>query len=372
MKIPLTLLMALLLPTIGWCETLIGSVAAVQREGHVIHDNQSEIITAKGGDAVLFLDTYKTGVQSKLKLLFEDDSILSLGERSRIKITESIYDPENNRRSTLIEMSNGVVRVLVGKLFTGSNSRFEIHTPTAVAAARGTYFIVWNTEVNGVPATGVLGLEGSVEVKSSHETPGESVLLTPNTYTLVGSEIPPSPPAVAPAELRAELMAATEVAERVESTTVSAGRTPTETPRIDTPPTPASEVKSGAKTAPPDSGVSKPAPQAAMSGEDRTETSGNVSQEPAPQSAVSGEAMTETSGNVSQAQEPASQAAAPGEARTETSGNVSQAPALEYPVLSEFQTEGLPPMETAIPVIPPLQQEPRPDKTRTQIVVPIP
>jgi hypothetical protein len=34
----------------------------------------------------------------------------------------------------------------VGKLFAGLGSRFEVHTPTAVAAARGTYFVVWIEE----------------------------------------------------------------------------------------------------------------------------------------------------------------------------------------------------------------------------------
>src|SRR2546425_11237118 len=37
----------------------------------------------------------------------------------------------------------GKARALVGKLFAGRGSRFEIHTPTAVATARGTYFVVW-------------------------------------------------------------------------------------------------------------------------------------------------------------------------------------------------------------------------------------
>src|SRR5438876_11223448 len=43
-------------------------------------------------------------------------------------------------------MIQGKARALVGKLFAGLGSKFEVHTPTAVAAARGTYFVVWIEE----------------------------------------------------------------------------------------------------------------------------------------------------------------------------------------------------------------------------------
>src|SRR5207245_1988667 len=52
----------------------------------------------------------------------------------------------NNQRSSVLRMIQGKARALVGKLFAGLGSKFEVHTPTAVAAARGTYFVVWIEE----------------------------------------------------------------------------------------------------------------------------------------------------------------------------------------------------------------------------------
>jgi outer membrane protein OmpA-like peptidoglycan-associated protein len=121
----------------------IGSVAAVQPRVEVIHPGESGISEVKMGAAVLFKDTYETMSQAKLKLLFHDDSILSLGENTRLQIAENVYNPLQGQRRTVINMVNGTVRALVGKVFGGPGSKFEIHTPTAVAAARGTYFIVW-------------------------------------------------------------------------------------------------------------------------------------------------------------------------------------------------------------------------------------
>jgi len=121
----------------------IGNVTAVQRQVEVVHSGVSGVSVATVGASVFFKDAYETKSQAKLKLLFEDDSILSLGENTKLQITENIYNPNQDQRSTIIEMSNGTVRALIGKIFGGPGSKFEIHTLTAVAAARGTYFIVW-------------------------------------------------------------------------------------------------------------------------------------------------------------------------------------------------------------------------------------
>src|SRR5207247_5895166 len=73
-------------------------------------------------------------------------SMLTVGENSRVEVNEFIYDPANDQRSTVLRLVQGKARALVGKLFAGLGSRFEVHTPTAVAAARGTYFVVWIEE----------------------------------------------------------------------------------------------------------------------------------------------------------------------------------------------------------------------------------
>jgi outer membrane protein OmpA-like peptidoglycan-associated protein len=121
----------------------IGNVAAVQRQVEVLHPGGTTVSVVQLGAAVLFKDTYETKSQAKLKLLFRDDSVLSLGENTRLQIAENIYHPDQGQRSTVINLMNGSVRALVGKFFGGPGSKFEIHTPTAAAAARGTYFIVW-------------------------------------------------------------------------------------------------------------------------------------------------------------------------------------------------------------------------------------
>src|SRR5256712_14154963 len=92
-------------------------------------------------ESVYFKDVIETQADSRAKALFEDDSILTVGENSRVEVSEYIYDPANNQRSSVLRMIQGKARALVGKLFAGLGSRFEVHTPPPGAGARGRIFV---------------------------------------------------------------------------------------------------------------------------------------------------------------------------------------------------------------------------------------
>ena len=76
---------------------------------------------------------------SRTKMRFIDDSILTLGENSRVSIKEYIYSKDKGGKS-IFNLLDGKMRSVVGK------TRFEIHTPTAVAAARGTIILLQRLE----------------------------------------------------------------------------------------------------------------------------------------------------------------------------------------------------------------------------------
>ena len=189
----------------------VGSVTGVKRAASVTHEGQDEIVLVRVGDSVLFMDTYETKARARAKLLFDDDSLLTLGQKTRLQITENVYNPAKNQRSTTMKVFSGRVRVLVGKIFSGTGSKFEIHTPTAVAAARGTYFIVWMMGSASNPTTGILTLEGLVEVRSPDPAISELVRLGPNEFTTVAKGGAPVKAAAIRSGLLAELLASTDV-----------------------------------------------------------------------------------------------------------------------------------------------------------------
>jgi hypothetical protein len=167
----------------------IGQFTAVQGDVTVAHPNAPGAVPVKLDDNVLFKDIIETQRRSRTKALFEDDSLLTVGENSRIEIAEYIYNPKQNLRRSVVNLVQGRLRALVGKTFAAAGSKFEVHTPTAVVAARGTYFVVWvEGEVSGIAN---IGTKGKVDFSSG----GQAVSINPGQFSTAVAGRPPSPPA---------------------------------------------------------------------------------------------------------------------------------------------------------------------------------
>jgi hypothetical protein len=168
----------------------IGVITAVQGQVTMAHARAESAVPAKIDDDVLFKDIIETQKESRTKALFDDETLLTVGEHSRVEISEHIYDPSQNRRSMVVKLVRGTLRALISKVFDGSGSKFEIHTPTAVAAARGTYFVVWvQGDLSGVVN---IGSSGRVDFTSA----GQSVSLAPGQFSVAPVGATPTLPAV--------------------------------------------------------------------------------------------------------------------------------------------------------------------------------
>lgn len=181
-------------PSIGAVSSLIGDV-------NTLHKDETAWNPAALGLGVYQYDTVKTGEKSKVRITFEDGSLLNLSETTELEIKEHVYTPEDKRRTSLLKMTTGKMRVLCQKL-TGEGSRFQVETPTAVIGIRGTQFIIW---VVSNELTTVICLEDEVYVRNTDETVAGEVILKPNQMTKIGVGIPPLPATIAPEELRSQL-----------------------------------------------------------------------------------------------------------------------------------------------------------------------
>jgi hypothetical protein len=166
----------------------IGFYTAVAGQVSVTHSGEARVLPVKLHDQVQFKDVIQTQDESRTKAFFQDDSMLTVGENSRVEIDEYIYNPEENVRLAIVKLMQGQVRALVSKVFKANGSKFEIHTPSAVAAARGTYFTVWVE--NGQSGIINIGEKGRVDFTSG----GTTVAVDPGLFSIAYEGKAPSIP----------------------------------------------------------------------------------------------------------------------------------------------------------------------------------
>ena len=121
-------------------EQEIGKVVALR--GSAAIERGGTRLTAAVNSGILPTDVIKTAGDGRVKMRFIDDSVLTVGENSRLAIKEFFYSKEKGGRS-IFNLLDGKMHSVVGK------TKFEVQTPTAIAAARGTviYFEVGEGDV---------------------------------------------------------------------------------------------------------------------------------------------------------------------------------------------------------------------------------
>ncbi|MBI2877409.1 MAG: FecR domain-containing protein [Candidatus Tectomicrobia bacterium] len=186
----------------------IGSIMALEGEVLVFHRGQTRWVRARLRDKVFLHDTIQTRERAKAQILFQDDSLLTLSESTRVEVSEHLYQPAENQRSSVFQLFTGKVRAVVGKAFTREGSRFQVHTPTAVVGTRMTQFIVW---VVSPDLTIVITLEGEVVTRNIVETVMGEAIVREGFMSQIEINLPPAEPVPAPSEQMDQLLRDTRV-----------------------------------------------------------------------------------------------------------------------------------------------------------------
>jgi len=157
-------------------EQQVGSIRDLKGSAGILRSKDR--LEARKNEAVFKADTVRTAGKSRAKLLFIDDSVVMVGENTSFVVTEYLRDSKNISVFNLID---GVMNVIVGK------SKFEVRTPTAVTAARGTSYLVW---VEG-SKTGLAVTEGRVDLREINAAPDKKILVPAGRTSYVEIGKPP-------------------------------------------------------------------------------------------------------------------------------------------------------------------------------------
>ncbi len=182
----------------AWAAEKAGDVVYVR--GTALVERQAKKIKAVLKSPLQETDNLLTKNRARMKILFRDDSILTLGQNSRLVIKQYLYNPKSKRAESIYELADGRLKAVVG------GPGFRVTTPTAFAAARGTVFVIWFD--GETRTTGLAVIEGSVDFGNiDPNVPGTQIVAAGQMSSLTGNgqPAPPGPISGAAAEIVSDL-----------------------------------------------------------------------------------------------------------------------------------------------------------------------
>ena len=128
--IPLFMLGGLLaLPTVASAQEAIGKATSVRPQAEGSHGNR----TLSGGASVYSQETVRTGDSGQADLQFRDNSSLSVGSKSSVRLDKFVYDPNKSAGAVTIQATRGTFRFVTGS----QGGSYQIKSPYGTLGIRG-------------------------------------------------------------------------------------------------------------------------------------------------------------------------------------------------------------------------------------------
>ena len=138
-----SLIIGLLVASSAWAE--IGSVT--EASGTAIIKRGRDTIQIAKGTQIKVNDKVETK-NGKVKIVFKDDTNVTVTESSSLVIDDFVYDPKSGAGKLGLKAAAGTVRYVSGSIAKDPKN-VKINTPTAAIAVRGTDFVMAVSETGG-------------------------------------------------------------------------------------------------------------------------------------------------------------------------------------------------------------------------------
>jgi len=99
---------------------------------------QNATLPAKPGDAVFATDTLRTQANGTIGVTLADDTRVSLGPDSEMRLERYVYEPANGALGMVLNFVQGVAAYVSGRMAKLSPDSVRLETPAAIVGVRGT------------------------------------------------------------------------------------------------------------------------------------------------------------------------------------------------------------------------------------------
>jgi hypothetical protein len=132
----LTLLLAAATPAIAQQQAAAGRIKVVSGSAFIVRG--AETIPARAGEPVYAADGLRTGDVGSLGVTLKDDTRLSLGPNSEVRLERYVYAPGNGGLGMVLKFVRGMAAYVSGRMARLAPDAIRLETPAAIVGVRGT------------------------------------------------------------------------------------------------------------------------------------------------------------------------------------------------------------------------------------------
>ena len=123
-------------PVLAQAPRPAGHVKTASGAAYIVRNNAT--IAARPGTAVFETDALRTGADGTVGLTLNDDTRLSLGPASEVRLERYMYAPGEGGFAMVLKFARGVATYVSGRMAKLAPDSIRLETPSAIVGVRGT------------------------------------------------------------------------------------------------------------------------------------------------------------------------------------------------------------------------------------------
>ena len=132
----LTMILASATPVLAQQPSPAGHVKIVSGSAFIVRQNAT--VPARPGEPVYATDALRTGADGAVGVTLNDDTRLSLGPSSEVRLERYVYVPGEGNFGMVLSFVRGAAAYVSGRMAKLAPDAIRLETPAAIVGVRGT------------------------------------------------------------------------------------------------------------------------------------------------------------------------------------------------------------------------------------------
>ena len=132
----LAMILATAVPALAQQPSPAGHVKVASGSAFIVR--QDATVTARPGEPVFATDALRTGVDGAVGVTLKDDTRLSLGPSSEVRLERYVYAPADGGFGMVLSFVRGAAAYVSGHMAKLAPDSIRLETPAAIVGVRGT------------------------------------------------------------------------------------------------------------------------------------------------------------------------------------------------------------------------------------------